>query len=229
MECLARNSSILKIQAGNVQGLVYIKDGQIIHAQCGERTGEEAFNYLLGLAGGEFDVVTFADPPNRSITGSWEFLLMEAARKRDETGPLAPGQSDSGFSTAPHTQGERTTPNVVPVIEAGQAPSPNLRPESQACLPPGTRPNIEEFLVCSLQGEVLHEWQCSNPNARVSFLEFLAQKARQLTQGLPLSDFDRLEVNGTEGRVIAQVQDDRALFIRTRPTPLEGSTNPVSP
>jgi hypothetical protein len=28
MECLARNSSILKIQAGNVQGLVYVKEGQ---------------------------------------------------------------------------------------------------------------------------------------------------------------------------------------------------------
>jgi hypothetical protein len=84
---------------------------------------------LLGLAGGEFDVQTFADPPNRSITGSWEFLLMEAARKRDETGPLAPGQSDSGFSTS-STHSERPTPNVVPVIEAGQAPAHPLEPKA---------------------------------------------------------------------------------------------------
>jgi len=230
MECLARNSSILKITAGSIQGLVYVKEGQIIHAQCGERTGEEAFNYLLGLAGGEFDVTTFVDPPNRSINGSWEFLLMEAARKRDETGPVAPGQSDSGFSSAPTIHSERPTPSVVPVIEAGQTPAHPARAESQMTLPPGTKPQVEEFLVCSLQGEVLHEWQCSNPNGRVSFLEFLGQKARQITQGVPLGDFDRLEVNGPDGRVVAQIQGDRALLVRTRPTPLEGSSDTtVSP
>ncbi|HXJ71746.1 MAG TPA: response regulator [Candidatus Dormibacteraeota bacterium] len=233
MECLARNSSILKIHAANIHGLVYVKEGQIIHAQCGERTGEEAFNYLLGLAGGEFDVTTFADPPSRSITGSWEFLLMEAARKRDETGPVTPGQSDSGFQTPATTLSERPTPNVVPVIEAGQTTAQPVRPQSQLSLPTGTKPQVAEFLVCSLQGEVLHEWQCSNPNGRVSFLEFLAQKARQLTQGMPLGDFDRLEVNGPDGRVVAQIQSDRALLVRTRPAPLEEAAapgpNPVSP
>src|SRR6266496_5217787 len=99
MECLARSSSVLKIHAGNVQGTVYVKDGQIIHAQAGSRIGEEAFQRLMGLAGGEFDVQPFTEPPTRSITGSWEFLLMEAARKRDEEGPTDPklSQSDSGF------------------------------------------------------------------------------------------------------------------------------------
>lgn len=215
MECLARSSSVLKINAGSVHGSVFVKDGQIIHAQCGSRTGEDAFNYLLGLAGGEFDVQPFTAPATQSISGSWEFLLMEAARKRDEEGTIAPlpGHSDSGFSTP---AAERHTPVVVPVIEAvAPAIEVPLEIEGGTTRGPSTRPQVDELLVCSLQGEVLHEWRCTNTNGRVGFLEFLSQKARQLAQGLPLGEFDRLEVNGESARMVAQVQPDRALFVRT--------------
>jgi CheY-like chemotaxis protein len=215
MECLARNSSLLQIHAGSVHGSVYVKEGQIIHAECGGRSGDDAFNYLMGLAGGEFDVQSFVEPSARSISGSWEFLLMEAARKRDEqgTGAPDPNDSDSGFS-APTvmTLGERATQGVVPVIDDVAAPGSELPERGHT---PMTRPNVDELMVCSLQGEVLHEWHCANPNGRVGFLEFLSQKARHIAQGLPLGAFDRLEVNAAESRVVAQIQADRALFVRT--------------
>lgn len=220
MECLARNSSLLKISAGSVQGLVYVKDGQIIHAQCGNQTGEEAFNYLLGLSGGEFDVKPFTPPPTQSITGSWEFLLMEAARKRDEEGSSGapPGGTDEGFPTPVAVpSSERNLPAIVPVIESGarvssEAPPASLRERAKAEM---SQPKVDELLVCSLQGEVLHEWQCNNTNGRVGFLEFLSQKARQLARGLPLGDFDRLEMDGADCRVVAQIQSDIGLFVRT--------------
>src|SRR5207247_4850135 len=44
MECLARSSSLLKINTGSIEGLVYVKDGQIVHAQAGARAGEEALD-----------------------------------------------------------------------------------------------------------------------------------------------------------------------------------------
>ena len=231
MECLARSSSILNIRTGHIQGTVFVKAGQIIHAQCGSRTGEEAFHYLMGLTGGEFDVQPFSEPSRQSITGSWEFLLMEAARKRDEEGPTGPrpGQSDSGFPTpAPASLEERHTPAVVPVIDAA-APSieeagPHKRQDGGQ---QESRPQIEELLVCSPQGEVLHEWQCANTNGRVGFLDFLSQKTRQLAQGLPLGDFDRLEVTGAGSRVVAQIQPDRALFVRISRQPADSQASPL--
>jgi CheY-like chemotaxis protein len=232
MECLARNSTLLQIQAGSTQGMVYVKEGQIIHAQCGSRTGEDAFNYLLGLAGGEFDVQPFAEPPAKSITGSWEFLLMEAARKRDEQGHTQPSasdsDSDSGFHTPASAHTDRHT--VVPIIEAGDTPA-DLAPESarEGGGPRGTRPQVTELMVCSLQGEVLHEWECSNPNGRVGFLEFLSLKSRQLGKGLPLGEFDRLEVSASDTRVVAQIQADRALFVRTAQVPAEPAADPARP
>lgn len=220
MECLARNSSLLKISAGSVQGSVYVKDGQIIHAQCGHRTGEDAFNYLLSLAGGEFDVKPFTPPPTQTITGSWEFLLMEAARKRDEEAesPAPSGGTDDSFPTpAVLPPAERNASALVPVIDAMHQPTAEL-PSAAKRAPlqaKSGRPKVDEMLVCSLQGEVLHEFQCNNTNGRVGFLEFLSQKARHLAQGLPLGDFDRLEVTAADCRVVAQIQSDRGLFVRT--------------
>lgn len=84
MECLARNSSILEIYNESVLGRVYIEDGQLVHAVCGEMMGEKALYKLLSLLGGSFELAQFEHPQEKTLSGSWEMLLMEAARVRDE-------------------------------------------------------------------------------------------------------------------------------------------------
>src|ERR1044071_3298706 len=84
MECLNKNSSILRVTAGSTHGLIYICDGNIIHAEAGAVKGESALHKIFSLAGGDFSLKPYAEPPERSIEGQWEFLLMEAAQKRDE-------------------------------------------------------------------------------------------------------------------------------------------------
>lgn len=84
MECLGRNSSILEIHNEKVVGRIYIEDGSIIHATDGKLTGEPALQRLLALPGGSFELVPFEKPSENTIQGQWEFLLMEAARVRDE-------------------------------------------------------------------------------------------------------------------------------------------------
>ena len=51
MECLARSSSVLEVSAARMTGKLFIETGQIVHAQCGELTGEAAFNRLLAMSG----------------------------------------------------------------------------------------------------------------------------------------------------------------------------------
>jgi CheY-like chemotaxis protein len=84
MECLGRNSSVLEVYNEHVLGRIYIENGSIIHAAGGELTGERALQRLLALPGGSFELVPFELPPQNTISGPWEFLLMEAARVRDE-------------------------------------------------------------------------------------------------------------------------------------------------
>jgi CheY-like chemotaxis protein len=253
MECLARNSAVLSVKAGELQGKVFVEAGDIIHAQCGDRTGETAFNEIMGLKGGEFELQSFSEPPGRTIEGKWEFLLMEAARKRDESSE-APGQSIPDRATlaippnipdlfvpvrkipgVPPTPSEvgQSLPQEIfsrgaPPVDASATVAEHQREES----PPADslRPCVEELLICSVQGDVLQAWQCANANGRVGFLEFLSRKARQLEQGLPLGEFDRLEINGAHERVIARIQPEWALFTRISrdPAPKTTAGGPVA-
>src|SRR5688572_24507763 len=84
MECLSRHTSLLEVTARGESGRIYIHSGKLIHAEFGSTLGEEALNRLLALRGGEFHHAPYSEPPAHTLEGSWEFLLMEAARARDE-------------------------------------------------------------------------------------------------------------------------------------------------
>ena len=104
MECQARNSSVLEIFREHSLGRIYIEEGQIIHAVCGEFSGETAFQKLLTIAGGTFELRDFELPPERTLNRTWEYLLSEAARQRElsdlraRTGGMVSGD---GVSTEP--------------------------------------------------------------------------------------------------------------------------------
>jgi len=227
MECLARSSSVLEISTNQARGSVFVQDGQIVHAQVGELTGEEAFNHLMALAGGNFNLKPFTEPPARTISGSWEMLLMEAARKRDEAqeSSLSPPVTDGEKSmTVP--PGQKETFGLAPAVAAqaigrvGEVES--LLTPSMASVPEETvPPKIDEVLVCSTQGEVLYEWQCPDANARIRFLQFLSQKSWQLCQGLPIGHFQRLQAEGPEDRIVTHVDSDCALFVRSSQLPAQ--------
>jgi CheY-like chemotaxis protein len=208
MECLNRNSSILEVSAGKWTGYIYIKDGAILHAQADDRNGEAGLNKILSLKGGEFNLKPFKDPPQQSIDGPWEFLLMEAARMRDEA-----AQTEPEPPFPPAAEPSAPLPRPAPPVRVS-----DIVPPPGAFVPDasGNRPSrVDELVVCSNKGEVLYEWQCANNMDRISFLEFLSQKSLQLGEGLNLGNFDRLEMEGEHNRVIAQVKGDRGVFLRT--------------
>lgn len=84
IECLRRSSTILEVLSPITRGEIYIETGAIVHAIAGSLTGEKALFQLLGISNGQFRVQPFRNPSHRSIEGSWEYLLMEAARVGDE-------------------------------------------------------------------------------------------------------------------------------------------------
>jgi CheY-like chemotaxis protein len=189
MECLGRNSSILKIHNQQLRGRVYIEDGRIIHAQAGDMVGESAFYNLLGLSSGEFQLQPFEPPPKRTIEGQWEFLLMEAARMRDEM--------------------------IAQMPATGPAPKPELSPAvNTSTAASDLAARVEETLICSGNGDPLYVWQCPDAHARVALLQNVAQRAASFGQLVPLGNFDRLEIQLAGSRAVAQVKADRMVFVR---------------
>ncbi|HKQ38914.1 MAG TPA: response regulator [Verrucomicrobiae bacterium] len=240
MECLSRNSALLEITTKELRGLIYIFEGQIIHAEAGDRSGPEAFNFLMGLTGGEFAQKPFVTPTQRTITDSWEFLLMEAARQRDETfgpddpiiseTPVVPQFRSAGQPVAAPQKpaGPQWQPPAAPALPQPRRPAPPRPTEPQTNFftrPPAPnaadtqRPEVTEFVVFSSQGDLIYEWQCPDSNARINFLEFLSQKTRQLGQGLPMGHFERFEVFGSKSRIITQIENDHAVFVRSNVAP----------
>jgi CheY-like chemotaxis protein len=184
MECLGRNSSVLEVYNEHVLGRIYIKNGNIIHAAGGELTGERALQRLLALPGGSFELVPFEAPPQNTISGPWEFLLMEAARVRDETASQAPLPGEPEVD--PQTLAAPTTASV----------------------------RVAETLICSGAGKPIYDADCADMPGRVALLKNVARQAAQLAQILPLGKFDRLEMQHADGRVIAQAKSDRMVFVR---------------
>ena len=90
MECLGRTSSVLEIHHPQLAGRIYIEEGRIVHAEAGDLAGENALYQLLALPSGEFQLHPFETPHRRTIEAQWEFLLMEAARTRDEMASSTP-------------------------------------------------------------------------------------------------------------------------------------------
>ena len=66
-------------------GLIFIDNRTACHAECGELQGEEAFNKCLSFKGGSFVSLPFDEPKNRTIQCKGDFLLMDAARLKDES------------------------------------------------------------------------------------------------------------------------------------------------
>jgi uncharacterized protein DUF4388 len=185
MECLSRKSSVLLVSTGDREGRIYICDGEIVHAQSGQLQGEMALYGLLALRGGQFTLQSFTEPPRRSISGQYQFLLMEAARLRDEN------VSQSGSKPGSITSGETATPTEAR----------------------GMR--IEEVLLSSSAGEVLYQWKCESIENRLELFKKLEQQAMQAGRGTPSGRFHRVSMDTGNSRVLVQIQPAFKLLVRS--------------
>jgi CheY-like chemotaxis protein len=208
LECLGRKSSILEIFTRKASGRIFICDGDIVHAESNDHQGEGALYGLLALKGGEFNLRPYAEPTARTIAGHWEFLLMEAARLSDE-------------SAAAEEQAELSQ-LAEPIPEPREPPEPPQPPVPDYLLSqtPLEEVVVEELLLCSGAGEVLHEHQLKTLASRLRMLEQLDQQTTQISGLAPVGRFDRLEIQTNSGRTVCQLQPDRRLFVRCSVKPL---------
>lgn len=83
---LTRTKAVIEINArNNSKGLLFFDAGEAVHAELGGLQGVDAFYKLLGLEGGSFSSLPWREPAERTIDTGGEFLLMEAARIKDES------------------------------------------------------------------------------------------------------------------------------------------------
>ncbi len=82
--CHAAINPAIRVFKGDKEGMIFIREGDIVHAVCRDRVGESAFYEILGWKSGRFETLGEMPISQISISKSWHFMLMEAARKSDE-------------------------------------------------------------------------------------------------------------------------------------------------
>ncbi|HUK88447.1 MAG TPA: DUF4388 domain-containing protein, partial [Terriglobales bacterium] len=84
LKSLNHFSGCISVQGDGFTGLVFFRDGQIIHAEAGSLLGEEAFYVIAQRPNTTFSLQPNVSTTSQSIRRSWQFLLMESQRLLDE-------------------------------------------------------------------------------------------------------------------------------------------------
>lgn len=202
IECSKKNSSRLEVSARGARGEIFIKDGNVIHAQSGDMAGEPALFHLLSLRGGELRVRPYSEPPVASVTNSWMSLLMEWAQMKDET----------TFIPKP---GGRAAPKVEAVSDDAAVAQMLAQPLSNAERHPLPEA-VDELFVCSAEGNILHEAGCSQLVLRKRLLDFLSGKAARMGALLSLGRLELVEFKTARHRCAAQPLPEAGVFVAAR-------------
>lgn len=82
---LNRNRALLEVTSrSGREGLLFIDEGEILHAECGAAVGDEAVFQILAFEAGSFVSLPWRKPPKVTIRGRSGWFFLEAARRKDE-------------------------------------------------------------------------------------------------------------------------------------------------
>jgi CheY-like chemotaxis protein len=205
LECLNHRTSILEVSARNFRGEIYIKQGNIVHASAGSKTGAAAVIRLMKLSGGDFHLKPYSEPAAETIHTTWEQLLMEAAQAADEvgeTGTAADLSRNEAAAGTLETTGE-------PAVSVGQAAAE--RPEINE----PRHPRAAEVLVVGNNNAILFDWQCGSTSSRSRLLRFLQEKCQVICRNCSMGVPALIDLQQSTGRVFAHFQPTHRSFCRT--------------
>lgn len=192
MECLNKKSCILEIKNKDLHGRMYLEQGEIIHAVAGALEGEQAFNKLLSLAGGEFSIKGYEAPQQRTIQGSWMQLLMEASQKNDEEFVQTANKKKPFFVHSGTT------------TEDFMAMATMLK----------DHPDVKEIVVCSKEGKTLYSSKCRDIVGREQVCSNLSRVAKTASELLSLGKLENVEILRADSKTVVQLGENSHLLVQ---------------
>ncbi len=129
---LSKATAALKVTTGDREGMIFFREGAVVHAMCGKENGEEAFFTILGFNGGSLQNIRGVQPPVISIYKSIEALLFESAVQSDEKASLMEEHPADDFSPVnenasefddDHSPAQALSPAPPPAQAPAEAPT----------------------------------------------------------------------------------------------------------
>jgi predicted regulator of Ras-like GTPase activity (Roadblock/LC7/MglB family) len=79
-----RFTGCINLEYGESSGLIFFRDGEVIHAEQGELSGEAAFHSIIQWPSGKFSLEPKVTTTRSTIKSSLNHLLLESMRLMDE-------------------------------------------------------------------------------------------------------------------------------------------------
>ncbi|HEY6001699.1 MAG TPA: DUF4388 domain-containing protein [Anaeromyxobacter sp.] len=185
LDVVNRFSVCIDVQYEGLQGLIFLRDGEVIHAERGELTGEAAFYEMVSWPGGRFSHKENVATTRRSIQKSCQFLLLEAHRLMDE---------------------RRESPPVNHARPAAPAAAPAARPSSPAEVLRTLReiPGVVQVVIQGKDGAGVGDEGYEGEIVRGQ-AQYVAMVGRQLGEKLQAGALHAVVVRGTTRHVLLLV------------------------
>ena len=100
MCCLSGKSGGVQFVAGSETGVVFLRNGELRHAETARARGLDAIYEMLRWGHAEFAYDANASPAEQTIAIGWDAALIEVVMRDREEMALQPGAADSEISTA---------------------------------------------------------------------------------------------------------------------------------
>jgi CheY-like chemotaxis protein len=200
LECLARNTSVIKCAHGGEEGRVWIRQGEIIDAATGDLGGEAAMDKVFSWQGAKCELLPGEPSRPRRIHG---------VRR---PAPRAGGQRQPGLADDLKEMPAWRTLGA-PLAEPELAPAPPRAPSSLAEL---TRTEGVELALSVQPGKPeprVESWGVEHPEELAQWMSHTLQLLAALGETLQAGNLTRLEALTSANRLVLAPKGEAGLCL----------------
>lgn len=84
LKCMSHANTVVEFQSEGKLGIIRFEQGEVTHSQTGTLEGQDALFEILAWTRGQISERPLMGAHKRTVHGSWQGLLMEAAQRCDE-------------------------------------------------------------------------------------------------------------------------------------------------
>ena len=196
IESLSRTTGVFLVLSGGSRGYLHLADGELVHAETGQKIGEAAAVEILSWEDGEFKSCSRTPAAVRTVHSSLQNLLLRMAQASDEAHVVRRHQA-SRVVRRSLDQEAPTETYLPPAVGRSFTPPPVPRPE----------PTSGTEVVLSAAGELIQGRGAATEElaARVAYAARLADLiGRAIRSGTPRA----LELRGKTTQTVVHWQAD---------------------
>lgn len=193
LECLSQSSSVLRITNGPQEGKIWVQNGDVIDASAASLGGEDAFKEILSWKSGNFEILPAEPDRPRTITNSYQGLLLDSAQALDES------------------KNQEVPPEPGPDLAASVAVSP---------LAALARVEGVEFLLAVPADEKtpVESWGLENAGPMTAWARQTQQRLRELGEKLQAGELVQVQSLGLQRHVALAGREQITLCVGFRRT-----------